>query len=190
MFFRRAFIIPATLLVWFSLAAGASGATISMYWSDVVLDDVRQTHAGPPSVAQMIAIVRAAMHDAWTAYDPIAVPTQPNGILKRPPEEMTESNKLDTVSFAEHKVIVYLFPSMASSADAALRALGYDMEDVGSTDTTTPAGIGNVAANVVIALRAAMTAPTNSYNNYDTSTYTQFVPVYTQPGSTDDSNSW
>jgi hypothetical protein len=119
----------------------------------------------------MLAIMHAAMYDAWTAYDPIAAPTRANGILKRPPEENTDSNKIEAISFAAHKALVDLFPSMAADIDDALIRLGYDLEDANSADTSTPAGIGNVAADAVAALRYCgnqLTAGPNrdSYSHY------------------------
>jgi hypothetical protein len=126
---------------------------------------------------RMIAVMHAAMYDAWTAYDPIAVPSRSNGILKRPPEEITDANKIEAISFAARKALVALLPSMASSIDAALTRLGYDLEDAASADTATPAGIGNVAADAIVA---------RQYRGPDSPRDL----VVTRPDSSDDSNEW
>jgi hypothetical protein len=153
MLFRRAAMTLTALLVWSGFAGVAGADTVSVYWDNVAINYIQQTNAEPSIAARMLAIMHAAMYDAWTAYDPIAVPSRANGILKRPPEETTASNKIEAISFAAHKALVDLLPSMASGVDIALSRLGYDLEDVGSADTSTPAGIGNVAAAAVIDIR-------------------------------------
>jgi hypothetical protein len=179
MFFRRAAMTLTAVLVWSGFAAAvASADTVSGYWDNVAVDYIQQTNAGPAIAARMLAIMHTAMYDAWTAYDPIAVPSRANGILKRPPEETTDSNKIEAISFAAHKALVDLLPSMASGVDIALNRLGYDLEDVGSADTSTPAGIGNVAAEAVIEIR-----------QYGGASPTPYLAVRT-PDPSDDPNAW
>ena len=138
------------VLILLESAATASADTVSVYWDNVALDYIQRTNSEAPAAARMLAILHAAMYDAWTAYDPIAVPSRANGILKRPPEETTDANKIEAISFAAHKALVNLLPSMTASIDAALTRLGYAVEDVDSADTSTPPGVGNVAAEAVI----------------------------------------
>ena len=178
MFFRRAAMTLTAMLVWSGFAAVASADTISAYWDNVALDYIQQTDAEPSITARMLAIMHTAMYDAWTAYDPIAVPSRANGILKRPPEETTDSNKIEAISFAAHKALVDLLPSMASGVDIALNRLGYDLEDTGSADTSTPAGIGNVAAEAVIDIR-----------QYGGASPTPYLTVH-KPDPSDDPNAW
>ncbi len=153
MFYRRVAMTLTVMLVWSGFASVVSADTVSAYWDNVALDYIHQTNADPTLAAKMIAMMHAAMYDAWTVYDPIAVPSRANGILKRPPEETTDSNKIEAISFAAHKALVDLLPSMAASLDFALARLGYNLEDVGNADTSTPSGIGNVAAEAVIDIR-------------------------------------
>jgi hypothetical protein len=152
MFVRRVAMTLTAVLVLLETAAAASADTVSVYWDNVALEYIQRTNSEPPTAARMLAIMHAAMYDAWTAYDPIAVPSRANGILKRPPEETTDANKIEAISFAAHKALVNLLPSMTASIDAALRRLGYDLDDVDSADTSTPPGVGNVAARAVIDL--------------------------------------
>jgi hypothetical protein len=171
MFLHRAAITLAAALAWLEFSSVARAATVSAYWDDVAFNYVQQTNSAPVA-ARMLAIMHAAMYDAWTAYDPIAAPKRANGILKRPPEEITDSNRIEAISFAAHKALVDLFPSMAASIDDALTQLGYDLEDANSGDTSTPAGIGNVAADAVVALRYCGNQlgdgpnPSNPYGHY------------------------
>jgi len=149
--FRRVAITLTAVLAMLEVASAAIAETISDYWDDVALAYIHQTGSMPPTTARMMVVMHAAMYDAWTAYDPSAVPTRSNGILKRPPEENTDHNKIEAISFAAHKALVALLPSMASSIDIALAELGYSPHDAGNADTSTPQGIGNVAAKAAIA---------------------------------------
>ena len=178
MFFRRAAIALTAVLAMLKFAPSASADTVSVYWDSVALYYIQQTGSLPQTTAmRLIAVMHAAMYDAWTAYDPVAVPSRPNGILKRPPEEITDANKIEAISFAARKALVDLLPSMAASIDAALTRLGYDLEDAGSADTATPAGIGNVAADAVVA---------RPYRGFDSFHYS----VVGRPESSDDPNEW
>ena len=152
MFLRRVAITLTAALAVLELTSTATAETISAYWDNVAFTYIQRTGSGPQTAARMMTVMHAAMYDAWTVYDPVAVPTRANGILKRPPEETTDSNKIEAISFAAHKALVALLPSIASGVDTALADLGYDLEDVGNADTSTPAGIGNVAADAVITL--------------------------------------
>jgi len=178
MLFRRAAMTLTAVLVWSGFAAVADADTVSVYWDNVALNYIQETNAAPTTAARMLAIMHTAMYDAWTAYDPIAVPSRANGILKRPPEETTASNKIEAISFAAHKALVDLLPSMASGVDIALSRLGYDLEDVGNADTSTPAGIGNVAAEAVIDIR-----------QYVGAAFTPYVAVH-EADPNDDPNAW
>ena len=179
MFFRRVAITLTAVLAVLEFAPGVTAATISDYWDDVAVYYIQQTGSQPAIADRMLTVMHAAMYDAWTAYDPIAVPTRANGILKRPSEETTDNNKIEAVSFAAHKALVDLLPSMASSIDTALTRLGFDLEDARSADTSTPAGIGNVAAEAtVVALR-----------QYAGSDSPHYIAV-NKPDPRDDPNAW
>src|ERR1700722_14127613 len=144
MYFRRVAIALTVVSAMLKFAPPANADTVSVYWDSVFLNHIQQTGAQPELVMRMMVAMHAAMYDAWTAYDPVAVPSRSNGILKRPPEENTDANKIEAISFAARKALVELLPSMTPSIDAALARLGYNLENASSADTATPAGIGNV----------------------------------------------
>jgi hypothetical protein len=177
MFFRRAAIGLTAVLAILKFAPPASADTVSAYWDNIALSYLQQTGSQPQITTRMIAIMHAAMYDAWTAYDPVAVPSRSNGILKRPPEENTDANKIEAISFAARKALVELLPSMSPSIDAALTRLGYNLEDASNADTATPAGIGNVAADAVVA---------RPYRGFDSPHYF----LVGRPDSSDDPNEW
>jgi len=101
----------------------------------------------------MLAIVQTCIYDAWTVYDPVAIGTRlPTKDLRRPPAERTLAHKSQAISYAAYRALVDLFPSQVATFDALMQQLGYDPADQ-STDPTQPTGIGNLAAQAVLAFR-------------------------------------
>jgi uncharacterized protein DUF6851/vanadium-dependent haloperoxidase-like protein len=151
-------------------AAGAGGALVLLprgavraaaqppdsallQWNGAFLQGVRESKLGPPMVARALAIAHCCIYDAWAAYDHNAVGTRLGGALRRAPAERTLANKTQALSFAAYRAAVDLFPASASSVfDPLMWSFGYDPGDL-STDTSRPAGIGNIAARAVLDLR-------------------------------------
>jgi uncharacterized protein DUF6851/vanadium-dependent haloperoxidase-like protein len=125
---------------------------VVLKWNDAALQSVRVTRLGPPQFARALGIIHTAMYDAWAAYDPVAVGTRLGGALRRPASERTDANKQKAVSFAAYRALVDLFPTQKSLFDSLMTELGYNPADV-STDITTAAGVGNVAAAAVLDFR-------------------------------------
>jgi hypothetical protein len=102
------------------------------------------------------------MYDAWAAYDERAVGTVLGSGLRRPTDEHSDANKAAAISFAAYRCLLNLFgdrdlfPATGAAATARLTAvmiaLGYH-PPYDSMDWTTPAGIGNIAAQAVIEAR-------------------------------------
>jgi hypothetical protein len=138
-----------------AVRAGATEPRVSavVEWNQAFLQGVRDSKLGPPMVARALAVAHASIYDAWATYDHKAVGTRLGGSLRRPPAERTLANKTQALSFAAYRAAVDLFPASASPVfDPLMRSLHYDPGDL-STDTSTPAGIGNVAARAVLDLR-------------------------------------
>src|SRR5207253_2254641 len=126
--------------------------SIVLRWSDALLQGVRSSRLGPPMVARALAIAHTCMYDAWAAYDHKAVGTRLGSLLRRPPRERTLANLEQAVSFAAYRAAADLFPDSDSAEFGPLMGeLGYDAGDR-TTDTSTPTGIGNVAAKAVLDL--------------------------------------
>ena len=136
------------------------------------MEAIRQAKPAPTAVARSLAVLHTAMYDAWAAYDEKALGTQLGSSLRRPRAERTESNKRAAVSFAAHRALVDLFPAYQSSFIARMSLLGYDPANT-STEISTPAGIGNVAAAAV--LRARHADGSNQLGGY--SDNTGYAPV-------------
>jgi hypothetical protein len=104
-------------------------------------------------VSRALAIVHSSIYDAWAAYDRVAVGTRLGGALRQRPAARTLHNKNEAISVAAYRAAVDLFPgSKATVFDPLMASLGYDPADT-STETSTPTGIGNVAAQAVIEFR-------------------------------------
>ena len=104
-------------------------------------------------VSRALATAHTCIYDAWAAYDRVAVGTRLGGSLRRPVRERRFANKVEAISFSAYRAAVDLFPEdRASVFDALMRDLGYDSRD-NSTDPSTPAGIGNIAAEAVLSFR-------------------------------------
>jgi hypothetical protein len=130
---------------------------VILKWDERLLESIRANPkaTGPTITARAIGVLHTATYDAWAAYDPVAVGTRLLGSLRRPAAERTTANKNKAISYAAYRTLVDLFPSRASIYSSYMSSsLGYDPNDT-STDTTTPQGVGNVAAQAVLDFRHA-----------------------------------
>jgi hypothetical protein len=128
-------------------------ASVVLMWNEALLQGVRESTIGPPMVARALAIAHTCMFDAWAGYDRKAVGTQLGDSFRRPARDRTIDNKEKAVSFAAYRAAVDLFPhSKATVFDPLMVSLGYDPSNT-TTDTTVPAGIGNVACQAVLDYR-------------------------------------
>jgi hypothetical protein len=175
--------------------AMAQSATPAMAQDDVVLqwnDALLQTVRTVPFLvtARALAILHTSIYDAWAAYDPVAVGTRFGGDLRRPAAEHTDANKAQAISFAAYRALVDLFPdAKVTRFDPLMASLGYDPADT-TTDTSTPTGIGNIAAEAVLAFRHA--DGSNQLGDLSPgaySDYTNYKPV-NDPDHLDDPNRW
>ncbi|WP_373527881.1 vanadium-dependent haloperoxidase [Nostoc sp.] len=146
-------------------------------WNEVALQAVRDTRSAPTITARTLAIVHTGIYDAWSAYDSRAVSTQLGDTLQRPEAENTFNNKAEATSYAAYRTLVDLFPSQANQFNQVMTSLGYDPSNT-STDTSTPAGIGNVTAQVLLDFRYQ--DGSNQLGNLNLgaySDYTNYQPV-------------
>lgn len=160
-------------------------------WDETAQQAVRNTKPGPTIASRAYGIVHTAMFDAWAAYDPTATATQLGDSLQRPVSENTLVNKNEAVSYAAYRTLTELFPTQVSLFNEAMKALGFDPANT-TSDTTTPAGIGNVSAEALMQFRR--NDGSNQLGNLSStgvpySDYTGYQPVNT-PTSIVDPNRW
>ena len=132
--------------------------TPSVVWTDAALTAIRdlgkpdklaaRPRIGPPMVARSLAILHTAIFDAWAVYDAVAIPTQ-----IRFPRQIAESDavKIAAMSQAAYRVLVDQFPTEVATFDLAMTSLG--LVPSTSEDASTPEGIGNLAAQAILAER-------------------------------------
>src|SRR5205823_13616236 len=131
----------------------ASADSVALRWNEAALQGVRDSRLGPPMVARALAIIHTCIFDAWAAYDHRALGTQLGGALRRPPAERTLANIDTAISFAAYQAAVDLFPGdRVSVFDPLMRLLGHDPANT-TTDLSSPAGVGNLAAQAVLEYR-------------------------------------
>ncbi|MEM7758332.1 MAG: vanadium-dependent haloperoxidase [Cyanobacteria bacterium P01_A01_bin.40] len=154
--------------------------TISVLWDKAVQQAVVDTSPGPTVASRAYGILHTAMFDAWAAFDPTAISTQSGDDLQRPEAEITDANKEEAMSFAAYLTLVELFPNRVEIFDELMAELGYDPNNA-TTDTTTPAGIGNVSAEALLEFRRQ--------DGSNSTGETAYEPL-NSPGETVDLESW
>lgn len=138
-----------------AMAQSMPGDNVVMQWNEVTIGNIVAATGQPTVAARALGEVATAMYDAWSAFDPLAAPTQPgNGVGKAGAALLADPQaKLKAISYAAYRVEkdLYRAPTLGA-ADALMASLGYDPADT-STDPATASGIGNLAAAAVIAFR-------------------------------------
>jgi hypothetical protein len=179
------------------------GGSVVLRWNEAFLQGVRDSKLGPPTVARALAIAHTSIYDAWAAYDGKAVGTRLGGALRRSAKERTLANIDQAISFAAYRAAVDLFPASTSSVfDPLMASLGYNRADH-STDTTTPTGIGNVAAQALLDLHHRDGAnqlgdepggiagvPYSDYTGYVPANEPMDIRVPFDPATVRDPNAW
>ena len=157
-----------------------SGSNAVIQWNNAALQAVRDVSPGPTITSRALAVMHTCMYDAWATYDKNANPTRPNGI----PRQKGVKDATETISYAAYRALMDLFPSDMALYTSLMQSLGFDPNNT-STDITTQAGVGNVAAQAVISFRHG--DGSNQLNGYaDT---TGYVPVNT-PTQLNDPTKW
>src|SRR5215831_12383273 len=145
-------IVRVTTFVAALVGTTAAWASVVSDWNAAALAEVRLSKAlrlGPPIVARALAIAHTCMYDAWAQYDAQAVATTVlRGSLRQPASERNDTNKAKAISFAAYSCLVNLFPAGAARLATVMDNYGYKLND-----QTTPADIGNAAAQAVIDYR-------------------------------------
>ena len=126
--------------------------SISVLWDRAIQQAVINTAPGPTITSRAYSILHTAIYDTWSAYDPLATSTQLEDNLQRPQSENTDANKTEAISFTAYQVLSELFPTEIEIFDNVMVELGFNPDNI-TTDTTTPAGIGNVSAKALLTFR-------------------------------------
>jgi hypothetical protein len=125
-------------------------------WLNVALEATAREHerhgARPTIGSRNLGMCVTAMFDAWAAYDAKAVGTRLGGKLRRPTSERTTSNKDTAIGQAVTRVLLDIYAEDADWIKARVRKEGLDPNNR-STDPSRPQGVGNRAAQALLAYR-------------------------------------
>lgn len=137
-----------------NVAAVDSSENVILQWNDAVLEAIRVTHPGPPMVARILAVVNTCTFDAWAAFDNKARGTRFGSSLKAPNAIRNNAGKQEAIAYAAYRAASDLFadPVQRQYFKDLLVQQGYNPTN-NTTNASTAAGIGNVAANAVISFR-------------------------------------
>jgi hypothetical protein len=122
-------------------------------WNETFLASIRTRPPRPTVITRQLFMAQAAIYDAWAAHDATATPLYLDAGLRRPAAARDEANKRTAIAHAAYGIAAHFFPEdLAAYKDTAERL---DIAlDPDSRDPATPEGIGNLAAEAVIAGRA------------------------------------
>lgn len=131
------------------ISIGGANQSVAYHWLDTLLDiaaeDVVRNSARPTVLARAMAIVTAAIYEAWAAFDNRARGPLFGDSLRRPESEHTLANKQAAISFAAAGALKDLYPESRVAIDAALRRFGHNPAQAVASRTSA-AGIGVLVA--------------------------------------------
>ncbi len=153
-------------------------------WVEAMLEGIERNPPAPTATTWRMHVVLSSMYDAWTAYEPDAIATDPGFDLKRPAAERTERHKEQAVAYAAHNALSHVFPAQAPIFDAVLELQGLSPST--SVDPTTAAGVGNIAAQRVIRTRSYSGANAFEFGDTVSSAFTEMY----EPNGDFDGNHW
>lgn len=158
---------------------------VAYQWSEMAIlgtaNDTDRIAPRPTVTSRFLALIFVAVFDAWSAFDDAAIPVYLESYNKFPAYKQTLENKEKAISYAAYHTLREYYPYDSLQFKKFMVYLGYDPNDH-SLDPTTPAGIGNLAAQATI--KARYNDGSNQYGEEDGfskpySDYTRYKPVNT-----------
>lgn len=150
-------------------------------WIDAMLLAIELNPPAPTATTWRMWLVTSSMYDAWSAYDATAAATQSGWEGKRPARERTDANKAAAISYAAYRSLSFAYPNQEPLFAQVMALHGYPLTD--SVATSTPAGIGNRAAQAVIDARIA--DGSNALGGFQQITSATFPELYHSYNSAD-----
>ena len=134
---------------------------IALLWNRYACDALYLTNTPPTIGSRMLAILHTAMYDAMVVYlSPKEMPTSSElQKIKEVPCDYNAENRQEAYSYAAYRVLT-CEPLYSSDLTIEFKTelkqffskLGYDPNNQ-SVDPSTPAGVGNLAAKLILASR-------------------------------------
>jgi hypothetical protein len=125
-------------------------------WGKISLEctanDTDKFKPRPTVTSRILALTWTAIFDAWSRYDEKAIPLYLTSVERQPIAEQTQKNKEIAISYAAYRTMMEYYFSDSVMLRSKMVEFGLD-PDNHSTDPSSPAGIGNLAARAVIEAR-------------------------------------
>ena len=129
---------------------------VAYQWGAMALEatalDTERFSPRPTVTSRYLGLIFTAVFDAWSRYEPDAIPVYLDNVDRRPAGEHTLDNKEIAISYAAYGTLKEYSYSDAELFRGFMMGLGLDPEDT-SMDPSSPIGIGNLAAKAVIEAR-------------------------------------
>ncbi|GAA3570040.1 vanadium-dependent haloperoxidase [Snuella lapsa] len=129
---------------------------VAYQWAHIALEgtanDTDKFKPRPTITSRFLGLIFTSMFDAWTRYDDKASPVYLNDVARQPKNKRTLKNKEIAVSYAAYRALSEYYYSDSVMFKNKMIKLGLDPNNK-SLDPTTPEGIGNLAAKMVIDAR-------------------------------------
>jgi hypothetical protein len=167
---------------------------IAIQWNQLTLDAIKCSQTSPPLAARALSMVHTAMYDAWSVYHACPISTNTALYMKVPDDQYDKEKVRKSFSYAAYRVLMELFWLVLPAENKDMFRdfmceLGYDPDDT-SLLYNTPAGIGNLAARMVIECRNGDGSnPHGTLAMPSWSDYTGYQPVNT-PDHINDISKW
>lgn len=165
---------------------------IAYQWGEMALKatalDTERFKPRPTITSRYLGLIFVSIWDAWSRYDQNALPVYLEQVDRRPSEEHLLKNKEIAISYAAFGALKEYYYSDTELFEKFMVKLGLDPTNI-SLDPKTPEGIGNLAAQAIIAARKAdgsnqygSMAGSNGEPYFD---YTGYQPVNSANENTD-----
>lgn len=126
---------------------------IAYKWGEMALkaqaNDTEKFKPRPTITSRYLGLIFVAVFDAWSRYDPKAVPVYLSNVDRRPVTEHTLKNKEIAISYAALRTMSEYYYSDKNLFEDFMITLGLDPKN-NSLDPNTPEGIGNLSAKIII----------------------------------------
>ena len=177
-------LLPVTGKAQTNLFEARGKNNLAYKWGEVAMNctanDTEKFKPRPTVTSRYLGLIWTAVFDAWSRYDDIATPVYLQKVARRPAQERSLRNKEIAISYAAYRTMMEYFFYDSLLLEKAMKEFGFDPNNR-SLDPTTPAGIGNLAAKVVIENRLTdgsnQTGAMPGSDGKPYSDYTGYVPV-------------
>ncbi|MEZ5584853.1 MAG: vanadium-dependent haloperoxidase [Candidatus Competibacteraceae bacterium] len=157
---------------------------VVMQWNELALAAVRnEVIIRPTVVSRKLFLLHAAMYDAWSAFEANAQPYALDPVIKLTNLQDNEGAESSAISQAAYHILRTPFPRFEATGALTRQMARLGILVVNRGDPDTPAGVGYLAAQAVLAARAD--DGSNAANNYQEITSSTYPRPYASVNSPD-----